>query len=166
MSWCCRETAHSLQFIWKTANQDLFSFGKSIDSMDQLSLVFSRCALLSYRSRLPSAHYLRNQFWRHIECMKSDDWWHSQQCTAPEQMTKLVLDRSFIEDPLLVKGKIFMVFEKIQNQIVKIWKFYRTSEHRRSTSPPNLGSIGPILRSGEKKSKPYVQNYQILWKLH
>ena len=40
--------------------------------------------------------------------------------TAPEQMAKLVLDRSFIEDPLLAKGKIFMMTEKIPKQIEKI----------------------------------------------
>ena len=44
---------------------------KSVDIFDQLSFVFSIFALLSYRSRLSTAYYLRNQF--HTECMMTDD---------------------------------------------------------------------------------------------
>ena len=150
----------------KRSKGDLVSFEQIPFIGDNLSSDFL-VLLLSNRSRLRPAYHLRNTTWHCVATHRmSNDWSTSTATHSTGTNGKLVLDRSFIQDPLLAKGKIFIFLEKIQNQIEKIWKFYSISKHSGSASHPNLGAIEAIFRSGEQNPKPYVQIIQYAPKLN
>ena len=153
--------ANSVQIIWRRANPDLVSFSNQLIFLISCPLSFQ--SLLCYPIVLASQQRIifENNFTQNV-------WWLMTLTTIHRTGTngKIGTCRSFIEDPLLAKGQIFMMFEKIQNQILKIWFFYRMSEHRRRPSPPILGSFEPIFRSGKQKPKSYVYTVQNTPKLN